>query len=137
MAKLDENTLLVISELESGGMQNRLDTCVRTSIDRYRDREKALKKIKELSRRDAWGMAMEIKLMASREVKLWRRLCQEHYGFDVERWLAEGSTDFSPLTHSLSSKEATAIVTHVLSYAHWKCIRILVSAAEEAAIELS
>jgi RNA polymerase sigma factor (sigma-70 family) len=122
--------------LEFDGMQDRLVAHVRDSIESYRKRERALKKLEELSRKDAWAVAMKLRLMASREAKLWRRSCQEHFGFDVERWLAKGPMDFSPLTDAHSSGEPSAIVMHILSYAHWKCVRMLMSATEKAAIEL-
>ena len=48
----------------------------------------------------------------------------------------EGSIDFSLLTQGLSSRDATLMVTHVLSYAHWKCVRMFTSATEKAAIDL-
>ena len=83
------------ARLEFNGMQYRLNSYVQDSIEGYRKREKSLEKIEELSRKDAWAVAMEIKLMASREAKLWRHSCRERYGFDVERWLVEGSIDFS------------------------------------------
>lgn len=122
--------------LKFNDMQNSLDAHVQESIKSYRKRERALKKLEELSRKDAWAVAMRIRLMASREAKLWRRSCQERYGFDVERWLAKGLMDFSSLTHARTSRESYSIVMHVLSYAHWKCVHMLMSATEKAAIEL-
>jgi hypothetical protein len=123
--------------LEFDGMQDRLDVHVRDSIESYRKRERALKNLEEQSRKDAWAVAMRLRLMASREAKLWRRSCQERYGFDVERWLAGKSPmDFSPLTDAHSSGKASAIVMYILLYAHWKCVRMLMSATEKAAIEL-
>ena len=83
MAKLDESALRMEARLEFNGMQYRLNSYVQDSIEGYRKREKSLEKLEELSRKDAWAVAMEIKLMASREAKLWRHSCRERYGFDV------------------------------------------------------
>jgi hypothetical protein len=124
------------ARLEFNGMQYRLNSYVQDSIEGYRKREQSLEKIEELSRKDAWAVAMEIELMASREAKLWGHSCRERYGFDVERWLVEGSIDFFLLTHGLSSRDATLMATHVLSYAHWKYVRMFTSATEKAAIDL-
>lgn len=58
------------ARLEFNGMQYRLNSYVQDSIEGYRKREQSLEKIEELSRKDAWAVAMEIELMASREAKL-------------------------------------------------------------------
>lgn len=65
------------ARLEFNGMQYRLNSYVQDSIEGYRKREQSLEKIEELSRKDAWAVAMEIELMASREAKLWGHSCRE------------------------------------------------------------
>jgi len=100
-------------------MQKRLDAQVLASIEGYRKRERALAKIEELSRKDAWTVAIKIRLMASRQAKLCHRLCYKRYGFDVQSWLAKDPMDFSSLTRSCGSGEATTILENVFAYA-WR-----------------
>ena len=114
-------------------MSDKLDAQVLASIEGYRKREKALEKIEELSRKDAWAVAMEIRLMVSRQARLWHRVCHERYGIDLQRWLVKDDpTDFSSLTQSRSSSEATAVVECILTHAFWECLQILMSAVEKA-----
>lgn len=58
--------------LEFNGMQDRLDAQVLASTEGHRKREKALEKIEELSRKDAWAVTMKIRLIAYQQVKLRR-----------------------------------------------------------------
>jgi RNA polymerase sigma factor (sigma-70 family) len=132
MAKLEERTLWMDAGLKFNGMQNSLDANVQESIESYRKRERALKKLEELSRKDAWAVAMGIRVMVSRQARLWQRICYERYDFDLQRWLAKDDpTDFYSLTKPRSSAEAAAAVRHILTYAFWEALRTLTAAVDE------
>lgn len=70
--RLDKSALRMEGGLGFNGMQDRLDAQVLTSTEGHRKREKALEKIEELSRKDAWAVAMKIRLIAYQQVKLRR-----------------------------------------------------------------